>query len=92
MLAVPQSVACNHRPVNPGPDSQPGVGKYDMSPTGDGAEQVTPSPDTECTSVKGPVPYAAPSNSSEPNKFVPRPTHDVPLDWTPASKRPCRKF
>ena len=78
--------ACKHRPVSPGPDSQPGVGKYDMSPTEDGAEQVTLSPDTECTSVKGPVPYAAPSNSSEPNKLVPRPTHDVPLYWTPPAK------
>ena len=78
--------ACNHRPVSPGPDFQPGVGKYDMSPTEDGAEQVTLSPDTKCTSVKDPVPYAAPSNSSEPNKLVPRPTHDVPLYWTPPAK------
>ena len=77
--------ACNHRPVSPGPDSLAGVGKFHMSPTEDGAEQMTLSPDTECTSVEGPVPYAAPSNSSKP-KVVPRPTPDAPLYWTPPAK------
>ena len=76
---------CNHRPVSPGSDSLPGDGKCDMSPREDGADQTTQSPDMECTSVKDPVPYAAPSNSSE-LKLVPRPTHDVPLYWTPPAR------
>ena len=56
-----------------------------MSLGEDGAEQMAQSPDTEYTSVKDSVPYAAPSNSSK-LKLVPRPTHDVPLCWTPPAK------
>ena len=50
----------NHGPMSPGSDSLPGDSKCDMFLGEDGAGQMAQFPDTECTSVKDPVPYAAP--------------------------------